>query len=158
MAAILVGYARVSTCDQQAGLDAQVRDLTAADCEEIFSEQVPFVVCRISATVVRSVLSFLYLNRWTLLMRKNWRCSANWRRMCHTASGRFAYGKSMTMRGTLSVFSKASRQREALLRLWLRHAKRTPLAIKGELRNSWWRLEKSWDYSSGASVAKVIEA
>ena len=27
MAGILVGYARVSTYDQQAGLDAQIRDL-----------------------------------------------------------------------------------------------------------------------------------
>ena len=27
MPGILVGYARTSTCDQQAGLDAQVRDL-----------------------------------------------------------------------------------------------------------------------------------
>jgi DNA invertase Pin-like site-specific DNA recombinase len=35
-----VGYARVSTFDQQAGLDAQFRDLTAAGCEKIFSEQV----------------------------------------------------------------------------------------------------------------------
>jgi DNA invertase Pin-like site-specific DNA recombinase len=40
MPGILVGYARTSTCDQQAGLDAQIRDLTAAECEEIFSEQV----------------------------------------------------------------------------------------------------------------------
>ena len=40
MPGILVGYARVSTCDQQAGLDAQIRDLQAAGCEEIFSEQV----------------------------------------------------------------------------------------------------------------------
>src|ERR1700693_3967838 len=40
MPGILVGYARVSTCDQQAGLDAQIRDLKAAGCEEIFSEQV----------------------------------------------------------------------------------------------------------------------
>jgi DNA invertase Pin-like site-specific DNA recombinase len=46
MAGILVGYARVSTCDQQAGLDAQVRDLKAAGCEEIFSEQVSAVAER----------------------------------------------------------------------------------------------------------------
>jgi DNA invertase Pin-like site-specific DNA recombinase len=43
---ILVGYARTSTCDQQAGLDAQIRDLTAAGCEEIFSEQVSAVAQR----------------------------------------------------------------------------------------------------------------
>ncbi len=40
MPGILVGYGRVSTTDQQAGLDAQIRDLKAAGCEEIFSEQV----------------------------------------------------------------------------------------------------------------------
>ena len=43
MPGILVGYARTSTCEQQAGLDAQVRDLKAAGCEEIFSEQVSAV-------------------------------------------------------------------------------------------------------------------
>jgi DNA invertase Pin-like site-specific DNA recombinase len=42
----LVGYARTSTCDQQAGLDAQVRDLKAAGCEEIFAEQVSAVAQR----------------------------------------------------------------------------------------------------------------
>src|SRR5664279_4377628 len=46
VAGILVGYARVSTCDQQAGLDAQVRDLKAAGCEEIFAEQVSAVAQR----------------------------------------------------------------------------------------------------------------
>ena len=46
MAGILAGYARVSTCDQQAGLDAQIRDLKAAGCEEIFSEQVSAVAQR----------------------------------------------------------------------------------------------------------------
>jgi DNA invertase Pin-like site-specific DNA recombinase len=35
-----VGYARTSTLEQQAGLDAQFRDLKAAGCEKIFSEQV----------------------------------------------------------------------------------------------------------------------
>ena len=46
MAGILVGYARVSTYDQQAGLDAQIRDLKAAGCEEIFAEQVSAVAQR----------------------------------------------------------------------------------------------------------------
>ena len=35
-----VGYARTSTTDQKAGLDAQVRDLRAAGAEKVFSEQV----------------------------------------------------------------------------------------------------------------------
>jgi DNA invertase Pin-like site-specific DNA recombinase len=38
-----VGYARTSTFDQQAGLDAQIRDLTATGCEKLFSEQVSAV-------------------------------------------------------------------------------------------------------------------
>ena len=38
-----VGYARTSTLEQQAGLDAQFRDLKAAECEKIFSEQVSAV-------------------------------------------------------------------------------------------------------------------
>jgi DNA invertase Pin-like site-specific DNA recombinase len=35
-----VGYGRTSTLEQQAGLDAQIRDLAAAGTEKIFSEQV----------------------------------------------------------------------------------------------------------------------
>ena len=38
-----VGYGRTSTLEQQAGLDAQFRDLKAAECEKIFSEQVSAV-------------------------------------------------------------------------------------------------------------------
>ena len=38
-----MGHARISTYDQQAGLDAQIRDLKASGCEEIFSEQVSAV-------------------------------------------------------------------------------------------------------------------
>lgn len=38
-----VGYARTSGVEQQAGLDAQFRDLKAAGCEKIFSEQVSAV-------------------------------------------------------------------------------------------------------------------
>jgi len=46
MPGISVGYARTSTCDQQAGLDAQIRDLKTSGCEEIFSEQVSAVAER----------------------------------------------------------------------------------------------------------------
>jgi DNA invertase Pin-like site-specific DNA recombinase len=38
-----VGYARTSTIEQQAGLDAQERDLRAAGCEELFTEQLSSV-------------------------------------------------------------------------------------------------------------------
>lgn len=39
----LVGYARTSTADQVAGLDAQIRDLTLAGCDVIYNEQVSSV-------------------------------------------------------------------------------------------------------------------
>ena len=44
--AMLVGYARTSTADQVAGLDAQVRELKAAGCTKLFSEQVSSVARR----------------------------------------------------------------------------------------------------------------
>lgn len=37
---LIVGYARTSSLEQQAGLEAQLRDLAAAGCERVFSEQV----------------------------------------------------------------------------------------------------------------------
>lgn len=43
---MLIGYARTSTIDQTAGLDAQVRDLSAAGCEKVFIEQVSSVDVR----------------------------------------------------------------------------------------------------------------
>lgn len=36
---MLVGYARTSTVEQEAGYEAQLRDLKAAGCDETFSEQ-----------------------------------------------------------------------------------------------------------------------
>jgi DNA invertase Pin-like site-specific DNA recombinase len=43
---MIIGYARTSTLEQAAGLDAQVRDLTAAGCERLFTEQVSSVAER----------------------------------------------------------------------------------------------------------------
>lgn len=40
---MLIGYARTSTQDQKAGLEAQTRDLTQAGCEKLFVEQVSSV-------------------------------------------------------------------------------------------------------------------
>jgi DNA invertase Pin-like site-specific DNA recombinase len=40
---MIVGYARTSTLDQTAGLEAQQRDLTNAGCERVFVEQVSSV-------------------------------------------------------------------------------------------------------------------
>jgi DNA invertase Pin-like site-specific DNA recombinase len=42
----LVGYARTSTAEQEAGLEAQERDLKAAGCTKVFSEQVSSVTKR----------------------------------------------------------------------------------------------------------------
>jgi DNA invertase Pin-like site-specific DNA recombinase len=42
----LIGYARTSTADQEAGLEAQLRDLKALGCRKIFSEQVSSVAKR----------------------------------------------------------------------------------------------------------------
>jgi DNA invertase Pin-like site-specific DNA recombinase len=46
----LVGYGRTSTSDQLAGLEAQIRDLKAAGCEKVFSEQVSSVAQRAELT------------------------------------------------------------------------------------------------------------
>jgi DNA invertase Pin-like site-specific DNA recombinase len=53
---MLVGYARTSTVDQIAGLDAQERDLKAAGCEKVFTEQVSSVATR---TKLAECLRFL---------------------------------------------------------------------------------------------------
>ena len=46
MPGMTVGYARTSTAEQHAGLEGQVRDLQAAGCERVFSEQVSSVARR----------------------------------------------------------------------------------------------------------------
>lgn len=43
---MIIGYARTSTADQAAGLDAQVRDLEAAGAEKVFAEQVSSIASR----------------------------------------------------------------------------------------------------------------
>jgi DNA invertase Pin-like site-specific DNA recombinase len=43
---MIVGYARTSTLDQTAGLDAQHRELEQAGCEKVFTEQVSSVDVR----------------------------------------------------------------------------------------------------------------
>ena len=43
---MLIGYSRTSTAEQQAGLAAQERDLTAAGAERLFSEQISSVAQR----------------------------------------------------------------------------------------------------------------
>src|SRR5215470_7069748 len=45
-AMMLVGYARTSTVEQEAGLEAQERDLKALGVEKLFSEQVSSVAER----------------------------------------------------------------------------------------------------------------
>jgi DNA invertase Pin-like site-specific DNA recombinase len=53
---MLVGYARTSTADQIAGLEAQERDLNAAGAEKVFSEQVSSVTQR---EALKACLEFL---------------------------------------------------------------------------------------------------
>lgn len=53
---MLVGYARTSTADQVAGLEAQVRDLQAAGCERVFPEHVSSVADR---KALKETLRFL---------------------------------------------------------------------------------------------------
>ncbi|MBX5191437.1 recombinase family protein [Rhizobium sp. NZLR3b] len=43
MPAVMIGYARTSTTDQKAGLEAQLRDLQAAGCTKVFQEQLSSV-------------------------------------------------------------------------------------------------------------------
>jgi DNA invertase Pin-like site-specific DNA recombinase len=46
----VIGYARTSTLHQEAGLDAQIRQLEALGCDKIFSEQVSSVADRARLT------------------------------------------------------------------------------------------------------------
>ncbi len=57
MAGMVVGYARTSTIDQHAGIEAQNRDLVAAGCEKVFSEQVSSVAAE--RVQLKTCLSFL---------------------------------------------------------------------------------------------------
>lgn len=43
---MLIGYARTSTVEQEAGFEAQLRDLEQAGCEKVFQEQVSSVARR----------------------------------------------------------------------------------------------------------------
>jgi DNA invertase Pin-like site-specific DNA recombinase len=43
---MLIGYARTSTVEQEAGLEAQERDLRALGCDKVFAEQVSSVGAR----------------------------------------------------------------------------------------------------------------
>jgi DNA invertase Pin-like site-specific DNA recombinase len=47
---MIVGYARTSTVEQKAGLEAQQRDLAAAGAERVFAEQVSSVAQRAALT------------------------------------------------------------------------------------------------------------
>lgn len=52
---MLIGYARTSTIDQKAGIDAQQRELTAAGCEKLFVEQVSSVDMDHRAELARAI-------------------------------------------------------------------------------------------------------
>lgn len=53
---MIVGYARTSTTDQNAGLAAQERDLRAAGAERIFAEQISSVAKRMALAECRGFL------------------------------------------------------------------------------------------------------
>lgn len=55
---MLIGYARTSTLDQTAGLEAQERDLTAAGCTKLFVEQVSSVDV-VARAELAAALSFI---------------------------------------------------------------------------------------------------
>lgn len=63
---MLVGYARVSTSDQIAGLEAQHRDLEATGCTRIFSERVSSVAQR---DELASALDFVRLGDTLVVTR-----------------------------------------------------------------------------------------
>ena len=42
----LIGYARTSTAEQEAGLEAQVKELMALGCSEVFREQASSIASR----------------------------------------------------------------------------------------------------------------
>ena len=42
MTTMLIGYARTSTRDQKAGLEAQLRDLEKTGCNKVFVEEAVF--------------------------------------------------------------------------------------------------------------------
>jgi len=56
---MLIGYARTSTTDQQAGFDAQLVELEAYGCERTFKEQV-------SAVATELLICFVRVTSWSL--------------------------------------------------------------------------------------------
>ena len=52
---MIIGYARTSTADQIAGLEAQLKELQLAGCEKIFQEQASSVAVRLQ---LRSAIEF----------------------------------------------------------------------------------------------------
>jgi len=53
---MIIGYARTSTTDQIAGLEAQLRELQSAGCAKIFKEQAPSVDTRLQ---LESAIEFI---------------------------------------------------------------------------------------------------
>jgi len=47
---MLIGYARTSTIEQEAGLEGQIRELEADGVEKIFAEQVSSIASRPAPT------------------------------------------------------------------------------------------------------------
>lgn len=83
-----VGYARTSTLDQIAGLEAQVRDLKAAGCEQVYQEQASAVGAR---PQLEAALGFLRKGD-TLVVTKIDRLARNTRVLGEIVDGLHARG------------------------------------------------------------------
>ena len=61
-----VGYARTSTVDQIAGLEAQLKELASAGCERVFQEQVSSIVVR---TQLQAAIEFLRVDDFLVVTK-----------------------------------------------------------------------------------------
>jgi DNA invertase Pin-like site-specific DNA recombinase len=94
-AGMLVGYARTSTIDQEAGLEAQVRDLRAVGVEKLFTEQVSSVAER---EELEAALDYVR-NRDVLVVTKLDRLARSIRDLCAIVDRLEAKGVSLRILG-----------------------------------------------------------
>ncbi len=90
---MLVGYGRTSTAEQEAGLGAQERDLKAAGCTKVFTEQVSSVAKR---SALADALAFLREGD-TLVVTKPDRLARSTRELLDIEDGLRARGIGLTV-------------------------------------------------------------
>jgi DNA invertase Pin-like site-specific DNA recombinase len=90
---MLVGYGRTSTAEQEAGLGAQERDLKAAGCTKVFTEQVSSVAKR---AALADALAFLREGD-TLVVTKPDRLARSTRELLDIEEGLRARGIGLTV-------------------------------------------------------------